>query len=191
MGGLKPQMKAALIVVDIQNDFCPGGALPVPEGDQVVEPANTLIRRFDREGAPVYFTRDWHPPNHSSFEQFGGIWPEHCVANTEGAAFHPDLLVPNSAVVISKAAKPDQEAYSGFEGTNLAEQLRQQNVDRLIVVGLATDYCVKATVLDGLKAGFAVTVVPEGIRAVNVEPDDGENAIREMQQHGAQLVPLT
>lgn len=180
-------MKMALIAVDVQNDFCPGGALPVPEGDKVVGPINTLIRSFESRGLPVCFTRDWHPPDHCSFKQFGGTWPVHCVAETEGAAFHKDLYLLETAVVISKATQKNTEAYSGFDGTGLAALLREKKVEHGVVVGLATDYCVKATVLDALEAGFAVTVIREGVRAVNVNPDDGEKALAEMEEKGARL----
>ena len=183
-------MKTALLLVDIQNDFCPGGALPVTEGDQVVGPANKLIQHFEKYHMPIIFTRDWHPVNHSSFKEFGGIWPSHCVADTSGAAFHKDLHVPQNPKIVSKATTPENEAYSGFEGTNLAQYLRQQNVDSVIVLGLATDYCVKNTVQDALNEGFKVTVVPEGIRAVNVQPEDGEKAIKKMQEKGAGFVNL-
>ena len=177
-----------LIVVDVQNDFCPGGALPVTDGDKVVEPINGLIKQFEADGLPVVFTRDWHPSNHSSFKENGGIWPPHCVAGTQGAAFHPDLYFPSVAFLVSKATEPHLEAYSGFQGTGLASWLRQYDVDELLVTGLATDYCVKNTVIDALKLGFKVTVVQEAIKAVNVNPDDGEKAINQMLSLGAQIL---
>lgn len=178
-------MKKALIHVDIQNDFCPGGALAVSEGDKIVGPANELTRYFEAEGFPVFFTRDWHPADHSSFREFGGIWPPHCVADTPGAAFHSSLYRPAGAVIISKATQAGSDAYSGFEGTDLADRLKKMEIGCIVVTGLATDYCVKSTVLDGLKLGFAVEVVREAIRAVNVEPGDGEKAIGEMKRAGA------
>lgn len=177
----------ALIVVDVQNDFCPGGALAVHQGDRVVDPINTLTRKFESDGLPVVFTRDWHPVNHLSFKQNGGIWPTHCVAGTSGAAFHPELYFPSFAFLVSKATEPDQEAYSGFQGTGLASWLRQLEVDEILVTGLATDYCVKNTVLDALKLGFKVAVAVDAIRAVDVNPGDGERAILEMLQNGAEL----
>lgn len=187
-GGAK--MKYALIVVDIQNDFCPDGALAVPEGDQVIPVANQLIERFEEHHLPVFLTRDWHPPNHCSFQEFGGPWPVHCVAGTPGAAFHPDLRIPKNAPIISKATRPDRENYSDFEASGLADRLNAQDVDNIIIVGLATDYCVKANVLDGLAAGFEITVIPEGIRAVNVNPSDGPKAIEEMRHCGARFLSL-
>lgn len=183
-------MKKALVLVDIQNDFCPGGALPVAEGDMVVDPSNRLIEHFIARGMPVYLTRDWHPADHCSFSGRGGIWPPHCVAGTSGAAFHPRLTVPASAVIVSKAERRDAEAYSGFAGTDLAGALRKQGVTSLVVAGLATDYCVKNTVLDALREGFAVVVVREAIRAVDVAPGDGEKAIAEMEAAGAVIAGL-
>lgn len=180
----------ALILVDIQKDFCPGGALAVNEGDAVVAPANRLMEKFGNEGLPVFLTRDWHPVNHSSFKENGGIWPPHCVANTDGAAFHDDLRVSEHAVIISKAAEVENDSYSGFEGTDLGERLRSLKVRDTIILGLATDYCVKNTVLDALKEGFSVTVIEEGIRAVNVETDDGKKAIDEMKKAGAEFISI-
>ena len=183
-------METALMVVDLQNDFCPGGALPVAEGDQVVPLANELIERFTEAGSPIYFTRDWHPPNHMSFTDRGGPWPPHCVRDTPGARFHPDLHVPDTAQIISKATDVDTEAYSTFEGTGAADRLRARGVGAIVIVGLATDYCVKHSVLDGLQEGFRMTVVPQAIRAVNVQPDDGDRAIEQMRQAGARFVGL-
>lgn len=178
----------ALIVVDVQNDFCPGGALAVTDGDKIIEPINNIIRKFEADGLPIVFTRDWHPANHSSFKSNGGVWPSHCVAGTKGAEFHPDLYFPSVAFLVSKATEPDMEAYSGFQGTGLASWLRQLDADELVVTGLATDYCVKNTVVDALKLGFSVTVIKEAIRAVNVNPDDGDNAINEMFSLGAKII---
>lgn len=183
-------MKKALIVVDLQKDFCQGGALEVSEGEQVVAPTNKLIDYFLDNNWPIFFTRDWHPINHLSFKEFGGSWPPHCIAGTEGASFHDQLKIPKEAVIVSTATEPDKEAYSGFEGTHLNQILKAEKLTQLVVVGLATDYCVKATVLDGLKAGFDVTVVKEGIRAVNVKPRDGQDAVREMKRKGAKFVSL-
>jgi nicotinamidase/pyrazinamidase len=183
-------MKPALVLVDIQNDFCPGGALAVPEGDEVIGPANELIHDFMIRKSPIVLTRDWHPANHLSFQEEGGAWPAHCVAGTPGAEFHPRLKVPRSARIISKAMTADREAYSGFEGTDLADLLKEHEIDTVIVAGLATDYCVKNTVLDALAHGFQVRVVREGIRAVNVKPADEKKALDEMVSAGAQMVSL-
>ncbi len=178
---------SALVIVDVQTDFMPGGALPVPTGDEVVPVLNSYIELFDRLGRPIVATRDWHPPDHVSFRP-RGPWPPHCVQGTEGAKFHPDLRLPADVIIVSKATEPDREAYSGFEGTEMAEGLRALRVRRLFVGGVATDYCVKATVLDGLKLGFEVFVLTDAIRGVDVNPGDSERALREMLAAGAVLV---
>ncbi len=175
----------ALIVVDLQNDFLPGGALAVPEGDEIVSLINRCIERFVSRGLPVVATRDWHPADHCSFAEQGGTWPAHCVAGTVGAAFAPGLNLPDDVIVISKATRADQEAYSGFSGTGLAASLRERGVRRVFVGGLATDYCVLNTVLDALTAGFETVLLDDAIRAVDVEPGDGRCAIDEMTRHGA------
>jgi len=176
---------AALIVTDVQNDFCPGGSLAVPQGDQVVPVLNDYIRLFSSSGAPIYATRDWHPPNHCSFKTQRGPWPEHCVQNSYGAAFHPKLALPRDVKIVSKGVDPKQDAYSAFEGTNLASSLKRQGVRRLFIGGLATDYCVKCTVLDGIKAGFQVTFLSDASRGVDLNAEDSENAISEMLAGGA------
>lgn len=178
-----------LVVVDVQNDFCPGGALAVPEGDKVVPVLNKYIDRFRKAGAPIIFTRDWHPPDHSSFKAQGGPWPPHCIQNTEGAKFHPDLFVPAEGEIVSKADKKD-EAYSFFQGTNLVEKLHERGIKRLLVGGLATDYCVKETVLDGLKHGFEVFHLDDASKGVNVNPGDSERALQEMTAKGAKCIKL-
>ncbi len=177
----------ALLIVDVQNDFLPGGALAVPEGDAVIAPLNRMIDRFRARGLPVIATRDWHPANHCSFTSQGGPWPPHCVADTPGAAFAPALRLPDDAVIISKATNPDADAYSGFQGTDLAAKLRELGVGRLFVGGLATDYCVLHTVLDALEAGFDVTLLRDAVRAVNLRPDDGAQAIQRMREAGADV----
>jgi nicotinamidase/pyrazinamidase len=179
----------ALIVVDIQNDFCPGGALAVDGGDAIVPGINALVPTF----AHCAFTRDWHPPNHCSFsdnpEFVDKSWPVHCVQHTPGAAFHPALHVPENAWIISKATDPDREAYSDFENTNLASELRTRGVKRIFVCGIATDYCVKATALDGLRNGFAVVLIEDLCRAVDNPPGSGQAAVNEMEGAGIQVMP--
>jgi len=173
----------ALLIVDVQNDFLPGGALAVPDGDAVIPVLNRWIDAAERAGVPIFFTRDWHPADHVSFEAQGGPWPPHCVQNTEGAAFDERLHVPDDATVVSKATRPEAEAYSGFDTTDLAERLHEHGVERVFVGGLATDYCVRATVLDALREEFEVRVVDEGIRGI--EPETTGKARSEMAAAGA------
>jgi len=179
--------KRALIVVDVQNDFCPGGTLAVSHGDEVVEPLNQAIDEFLDRSEPVYKSRDWHPPTTKHFANYGGVWPVHCVQNTKGAEFHPALRDDPRITVISKGLG-DTNCYSAFDETDLLDQLRRQNVEEVVVGGLATDYCVKSTVLDALKNGFKVKALENAMRAVDVQPGDGERAIEEMRNAGAQIV---
>ncbi|MBI4585968.1 MAG: nicotinamidase [Planctomycetes bacterium] len=180
----------ALIIVDVQRDFCPGGSLPVPEGDAVVPVLASYVEIFQSRGLPIFYTRDWHPPDHCSFKEHGGIWPAHCVAGTPGAEFHPRLPIARGAIIISKAAAPDREAYSGFDGTPLARELRARDSHRLLVGGLATDYCVKATALDGLREGFHVWLLVDASRGVEVHPGDSARAIEEMEAGGVRPATL-
>jgi nicotinamidase/pyrazinamidase len=182
--------KDALVVVDVQKDFCPGGSLPVQDGDKVVPVLNDYIKMFLNAGAQIYATRDWHPPNHLSFKQYGGTWPPHCIKETEGAKFHSDLKLPKSAKIISKATTPNKEAYSGFDGTNLEKDMRIKGVRRVFVGGLATDYCVKNTVLDAIKAGFEAVLLTDATLGVNVKPSDSEKAVKEMIETGAKTATL-
>ena len=174
----------ALIVVDVQRDFCPGGALPVPQGDQVISAINRLLALADWL---TVATRDWHPADHCSFQTQGGIWPPHCVAGTDGAAFHPALDEQRIGHVVSKATTRDAEAYSGFQGTDLAALLASQGVRRAFVCGLATEYCVKATALDARQAGLDVVVIDDAIRGVEVRPGDCAGAIKAMRAAGVEF----
>jgi nicotinamidase/pyrazinamidase len=178
--------KRALIVVDVQNDFCPGGALAVAQGDEVVAPLNKLIEEFLERGEPVFKSRDWHPEKTRHFAAYGGTWPVHCVQNTKGAEFHPELIDDMHIRVISKGLG-DEDCYSAFDGTDLALQLQRLGVEEVWVGGLATDYCVKNTVLDALKEGFRVKTLKDAMRAVEVKPGDGARAIAEMQNAGAEI----
>lgn len=180
----------ALIIVDIQNDFLPGGALGIRNGDEVIPVINAYLRLFSRRGLPIYFTRDWHPPDHCSFPEQGGPWPVHCVAGTHGAAFADSLQMPPDATIVSKATSPGKEAYSTFEGTDLGEQLRQRSVRRVFIGGLATDYCVVNSVRDAHRLGLTIFVLEDAIRAVDVHPGDGEAACETMRQHGARFLRL-
>lgn len=185
-GSMSDSKKRALIVVDVQNDFCPGGALAVAEGDQVVAPLNKLIDEFLQRGEPVFKSRDWHPEKTKHFEAYGGTWPVHCVQNTSGAEFHPDLLDDIHIRTISKGLG-DEDSYSAFDGTDLALQLQRLGIEEIWVGGLATDYCVKNTVLDALKEGFKVKALADAMRAVELKPGDGERAIEEMRNAGAEI----
>ena len=175
----------ALLVVDVQRDFCPGGSLAVSGGDEVVPPLRRAIDVFRQSGLPIFYTRDWHPPDHISFRSRGGPWPVHCVAGSPGAAFHPGLPRPAESEVISKGDSPDAEAYSGFEGSDLEARLRALGVRRVFVGGLTTDYCVKETILDALRAGLRAVLLADVVRAVDVRPGDGARAVEEMARAGA------
>lgn len=179
----------ALLIVDPQVDFLPGGSLGVPQGDAVLAPINRLIDLYRTHGLPVYVSRDWHPALHCSFAGQGGPWPVHCVAGSDGARFAPGLQL-DDAIVVSKATTLDVDAYSAFNGTGLADTLRERGIRRLVVCGLATDYCVLNTVLDGMAAGFEVLLATEAIRAVNVNADDGDRALVRMLDGGAMPVQL-
>jgi nicotinamidase/pyrazinamidase len=175
----------ALVIVDFQNDFTPGGALAVAEGDRIAGRLNELAAdpRFEL----VIATRDWHPRDHGSFVEQGGTWPVHCVQDTEGAELNAALDRSRLDVVLDKGQDPGTEGYSGFDGTQLEQLLRERGIDKLTVVGLATDYCVKHTALDALSAGFEVSVDREAVRGVEVEPGDSERALDEMREAGAKV----
>lgn len=185
----KPMLKPgdALLIVDVQNDFCPGGALAVTRGDEIIPVLNRWIEDAGAVGIPVFASRDWHPPDHISFKERGGPWPPHCIRNTFGAAFHPDLILPPGVEVISKAESSDADSYSAFGGTGLAERLRTAGVERIWIGGLAQDYCVRATALDGLNERFEVHLIVSATRAVDVRPDDGRRALEEIRQAGGIL----
>lgn len=181
----------ALLVVDIQNDFLPGGTLGVPEGDQVIPVIKDLITAAQQGHATIIASRDWHPANHMSFHEQGGPWPPHCVQNTHGAEFHKDLKYPDNTIVVSKAFEPTLESYSAFnaqttEGLRLPEILEKHKITRIIICGLALDYCVKASSLDLVKAGFDTLVIKDATRAINEE--DGEEAIRILSSFGVQVI---
>ncbi|ACN99331.1 nicotinamidase [Sulfurihydrogenibium azorense] len=164
--------KDALIVVDMQNDFMPYGVLPVKDADKIVPTINSYIELFEKMSNPVFFTRDWHPENHISFKGFGGIWPAHCVQNTEGAKFHPDLKIPSdNKFIISKGTSPDFDAYSGFQGTNLHSLLQERGIKRLFICGVATDFCVKNTAIGGLNLGYQVFLLVDAIKSVFPEKE--------------------
>ncbi|MBI1997191.1 MAG: nicotinamidase [Deltaproteobacteria bacterium] len=187
------QGRDALIIIDVQNDFCPGGALAVADGDQVVPALNRYIAQFSAAGLLIVATRDWHPEKTRHFKAYGGLWPPHCIQGSKGAEFRADLALPKDAVIVSAGMAPDEEGYSGFDGRDdkgagLADLLRAYGVEKIFVGGLATDYCVKHTVLDGLKRGFKVVLLEDAVRGVNLKPDDSEQAIEEMVRAGAEKV---
>jgi len=185
--------RSALLVVDVQRDFCPGGALAVPSGDRVVPVLNRYLGDALEHGMTIYASRDWHPPITRHFKQYGGEWPPHCVQDTEGARVHPDLHLPSSTIVITKGQDPERPGYSAFEGRTpdgktLLADMRDRNLDHLYVGGLATDYCVKQSVLDAIRQGFKVTVLHDGIAGVDVRPGDSERATAEMRDAGAVMM---
>lgn len=189
---MKPALDthAALMLVDVQKDFLPGGSLAVPAGDAVVPVLGRYITLARVRGMPIFASRDWHPARHCSFREEGGVWPVHCVAGTPGAEFAPGLELPPGAVIINKATQTDVDAYSAFAGTDLAQRLHDLGIKRILVGGLATDYCVLNTVLDALKEGFEVLLLEDAIRAVNVRPGDGERAEMRMREAGATAIRI-
>ncbi len=185
--------KQALVVVDVQNDFCPGGSLAVPQGDEVVPLLNRYLDLAVQLRLPVYVTRDWHPKRTKHFQPYGGLWPVHCVQNTYGAAFHPDLNLPAGVEIISKGMDQNTDCYSCFEGTSsdgipFQELLERESIQELFIGGLATDYCVKATTLDARLRRFEITVLMDAVRGVDLKPGDADRALREMEQAGAAFV---
>jgi len=176
----------ALIIVDVQKDFCPGGALPIEEGDKVVPVLNRWIGEAIKWSIPIYASRDWHPAGHYSFEESGGPWPPHCVQDSDGARFHPDLRLPDSVIKVTKGVRFDKDQNSAFDETGLADELRRRDIKRLVIGGLAEDVCVLATVLDGRKEGFDVIVISDATRPVT--PDGGEKARKKMKRMGVRFV---
>ncbi len=172
----------ALVLVDVQNDFCPGGALPIEDGDAVVPVLNAWLSAAAEAGVPVYASRDWHPPTHPSFETEGGPWPPHCIEDGEGAAFHPDLRLPADAVVVTKGTRFDKDQYSAFDETGLADALEKRGVHRLWIGGLALDVCVRATALDALEAGLEVHLIAPATRPVS--PEGGARTLKELRIAG-------
>jgi len=185
----------ALVIVDLQNDFCPGGALGVAGGDAVVPVLNRYAARFAGTGAPVFASRDWHPAKTTHFKAYGGVWPPHCVRDTPGAELHPALALPDGTQIVSKGMDPSEDAYSCFQaetsdGMPFAAALGERGVSRLFIGGLATDYCVKSTVVDGIQAGFEMIVLADAVAAVDLTPGDGAKALEEMRAAGAQMIRL-
>lgn len=189
------KLKKALLVVDPQNDFCPGGTLGVSECANLIKKINEYIKIFHRNNLPVFISRDWHPAKTKHFKKFGGLWPRHCVQNTKGAQFHPDLKLPKEAIILSKGMSPDEESYSAFKSLDsnrlkFVILLKLFGVQELYICGIATDYCVKSTTLDTLKEGFRVRVLVDAIRGVEVKPGDSERALAEMVERGAKQITI-
>jgi len=177
-------MARALLVIDFQNDFTPpDGALAVAGGDEIGEP----VKKLAEEIGLVFATRDWHPPDHSSFETLGGPWPVHCVQGSRGAELHPAMADIDVEAIVDVGREREDQGYSGFEKSNLAGLLRNHDVDELVICGLATDYCVRASTIDACREGFDVSVATDAIRAVDVESGDGDRALREMRDAGARI----
>lgn len=184
--------KAALLIVDVQNDFCPGGALQVPHGDRVLEPINRAIERFIAAGQPVLASRDWHLPVTRHFKLYGGFWPVHCVQGSEGAAFHPGLRLPEGTPVLSKGINPDMDGYSAFEGVSedgrcLSSVLKDLEIEHLYLAGLATDYCILFTAREALQSGFTVTILTDAVAGVDLTPKASYLALHELHIAGARL----
>lgn len=184
--------RQALLVVDVQNDFCPGGSLAVPRGDEVVPKVNRAIQLFERRGLPIVASRDWHPRETRHFKAFGGAWPPHCIQGTKGARFHPGLKLPKRVIIVSKGMDPEEDSYSAFQAVTSKERdlestLRELGVDELVVCGLATDYCVRASAIDAFKRGFRVRVLRDAVRGVDLKSGDSDEALRELKTLGIAL----
>ena len=189
------KLKKALLIVDVQNDFCPKGALAVPSGDAIIPALNKYIKIFSQKNLPIFASRDWHPKKSKHFKDFGGLWPKHCIQNTKGAQFHPKLKLPKHIIVLSKGMDPERESYSTFEGIDhsglpFINLLKIFGIQELHVGGLATDYCVKASVIDALKQGFLVWLLIDAIKGVDIKAGDSERAIKEMSDGGAKQITL-
>jgi nicotinamidase/pyrazinamidase len=189
------KVKKALLIVDVQNDFCPGGSLAVPQGDKIIPKLNRYIKIFSKNKLPIFASRDWHPARSKHFKDFGGIWPAHCIQNTRGASFHPELKLPKNTIILSKGMDPKDDSYSAFQaedlrGMKLANLLKLFGVTELYAAGLATDYCVKDSVIDAAKFGFKVKLLIDAIKGVNLKKDDSEKAVREMVKKGAKKITL-
>jgi len=181
---MKIEKTDALIAVDVQNDFCSGGALEVKDGDSVVEPLNVVMKYFDT----IVATQDWHPKDHCSFKDSGGSWPSHCIQDSVGAGLHGKLNHDKITYRIHKGSRQDKDAYSGFDGTELSRKLKEDGIERVFIGGLATDYCVKATALDAIEGGFETYVLEDAVRAVETEKGDSRRALEEIRKHGGKII---
>ncbi len=189
------KLKKALLIVDVQNDFCPGGTLGVPEGDKIVPVINKYIRIFTQKKLPIFATRDWHPVRTKHFKDFGGLWPVHCIQSTQGAAFHPNLKLPKEVILLYKGMDPEEDCYSSFSAQDLSGQplfklLKRMAIKEIYIAGLATDYCVKFTAMDALKHSFKVKILTDAIKGVDLKPNDSAQAIKKITKMGAKKVEL-
>ena len=189
------KLKKALLIVDLQNDFCPGGALAIPEGDKIIPNINKYIRIFTKAQLPIFASRDWHPVRTKHFKDFGGAWPVHCIQNTRGAAFHLKLKLPKEAILLYKGMDPEKDSYSVFQaeddsGLIFLNLLKIRGIKEIYICGLATDYCVKSSALDALKFGFKVKLLVDGIKGVDLKEGDSQRAIAEMIKKGAKKITL-
>lgn len=189
------KFKKALLVVDIQNDFCPGGALGVREGDEIIPGINKYLKLFSQHKLPIFASRDWHPKKTTHFKKYGGVWPVHCIQNTKGAEFHPKLKLAKEAILLYKGMNPQEDSYSVFQaedanGMSFLNLLKILGIEEIYIGGLATDYCVRFTTSDAIKQGFKVKVLTDAIKGVNLKPDDSDNAIKEMKQAGTKFITL-
>ena len=189
------KFKKALLIVDVQNDFCPGGTLGIKDGDKIIPAINKYIKIFVAQKLPIFATRDWHPQKTAHFKKFGGVWPVHCVQGTKGAQFHPRLKLPKDAILVYKGMDPKKDSYSAFQaedenGMSLPNLLKILGIKELYIAGLATDYCVKFTTHDAIRKGFKVKILADAIKGVNLKPHDSEEAIKEMVKMGAKKITL-
>lgn len=189
------KLKKALLIVDVQNDFCPGGALGVKGGDKIIPAINKYIRIFYREKLPIFVTRDWHPRVTKHFKDFGGAWPRHCIQNTKGARFHPKLRLPEGVVMLYKGMDPKEDSYSAFHAwseaaVELSRLLKDRGINEIYIAGLATDYCVKYSAIDALKKKIKVKILKDAVKGVNLKADDSEKALRLILKMGGKLLTL-
>jgi len=189
------KLKKALLVVDMQNDFCPGGALGIKDGDKIIPVVNDYIKIFSVGKLPVFLTRDLHPKKTRHFKKFGGVWPVHCIENTIGSAFHPKLKIPKEAIIVSKGRDPEKDSYSAFQAEDahrmsLINLLKIFGINEIYIAGLATDYCVKYSAIDAIKNGLRVKVLLDAVGGVNLKPGDSEKALKQMIKMGAELINI-
>ena len=185
----------ALLIVDMQNDFCPGGALGVKQGDKIIPKINRYIKLFSKNKLPIFVSRDWHPKKTAHFKKFGGVWPAHCVQKTKGAAFHPKLKLPKDPILLYKGMDPDKDSYSVFQaedafGNSFIQLLKKIGIQEIYIAGLATDYCVKYTAMDAINKGFKIKILVDAVKGVNLKPNDSKEALDFLTRVGAKKLTL-